>query len=1422
MTTRRCLRAAWCFGLGLTLLPGCGLDNLLLTPRGYQPSDPPRPVITGTAPPGADVRAMSASGEVVARAQATASGEFTLRLPPLVQATNLRLLAQKGAYTAKALVPLVPVHETTSAGTLDDHSTALAQVAAFAVIQQAGSSFQGTPPTALRALLASLNGPPTPELTAFAALVGQLLTAARQAGGDLGPFDIARFDLSADFVKAAGLGDDMAQRYAAALGAAAQGYSLQIACDPSRLNVMFTVDVSGRALDGNGVPQLMRQPLKAGHVFLGFTLDESSPITDPSIPNKLTPNDTRYVMSDDGKNGDEIAGDQIYTVVVPLARGARVLYKYTDGAAGDGFTGSEEWPGNARILEVEDVLTGRPDGQPDCLVIRRDAFGDEASNKNFVDLNAKARANGGTVSFDTDLGGMAAPLGKGSVRIGGLDAQALRKQPPLTPAGVPEARENGVCTVCPAPLVLDPDDTSPPALLRATRVSLDRVRVTFSKPLNAQDAVALDHYLYLDEAGHEVPVFAAAPQGADVILTLAATDPRAHAELRVHRMRDATVHGNMLERAAVEVGADDTAPTVVAAVARSILEIDPTSAVPDPTVGDIVDVTFDEVPEASAASDASRFQIDGLAVLAAAPMNLLAADPASSASPASSAHVVRLVTEPQRKGAPYVLHVRGVRDAAGNALDQDVSFEGFALYRVRFGAVVGFAFADRAGKTRGLPPGERLYLTGTPLGAARDLSGRDISVSAFGATRTDVTGWPQFEMKPGPDSYEGQPIYQIDLLLPKGNWSWKPAHGAEGDHLHPPVTLEKVYKNLATANDATGVRIDPVTMLAANGVSYAGARLSASGQEPPRRTVIFKRETPDELCDVSADVRCPFVVAGTWRDLLLDAQGRTQDYDDGIVALPPLRPALPDAAPPKLLDARARDSFSILLSFDKALGPTTALSASLVRADNQFGMPVTVIQSSDLRPHQIVLRLSGAAGDCAEALQPGVAYTVGYAGAADAAGHLDLDLHTQTLLAPETCVPFGPLVDRAPPRVTGVQATDLTEITVRFDKRVDPSTATVAAAYAVMSRGGTPLAISAAAMLPDQQSVALTTAPQQILTPYRLSVRGIADANDPPNVLTSTAVEFVGFGDRTPPNVLRVRAIGPGQVLVRFDKALDPLTAGDASRYAIPGLMVTQATFAGDPTRRVLAFNPALAPKIRDAVLLATSMMTAGQSYTLNVDGVHDLSGNPAKASAAFTGVAQPPAVDVVLEYQISDGMKVAGMLPSRAISLAELQASREGVFVLGARARVDNTPAPGNGPPVNDALGGFGMDGAQIDGLARPLLDNGVAPDLVPGDGVFTVRVPAVPLGTTIIWKAFASYSAAYHVANPSDPDAAFADALPGPSVFSDGQEYPGNENGMVVLDDAGKGSVRVRCLFGDEVTFKKASGGPAFVWITGDFSFR
>jgi hypothetical protein len=93
-------------------------------------------------------------------------------------------------------------------------------------------------------------------------------------------------------------------------------------------------------------------------------------------------------MRDDGEGGDNVAGDNVWTAVFELPyiatggkeKGVRIGYKYTYGYQGQGWTGTEEWPGNNRIMEIEDA-------NGDGIVVRYDYFADETSNKNVANLN---------------------------------------------------------------------------------------------------------------------------------------------------------------------------------------------------------------------------------------------------------------------------------------------------------------------------------------------------------------------------------------------------------------------------------------------------------------------------------------------------------------------------------------------------------------------------------------------------------------------------------------------------------------------------------------------------------------------------------------------------------------------------------------------------------------------------------------------------------------------------------------------------------------------------------------------------------------------------------------------------------------------------------------------------------------------------
>lgn len=136
----------------------------------------------------------------------------------------------------------------------------------------------------------------------------------------------------------------------------------------------------------------------AGTMFFTGAIHADSPIQDPqfeALLGSMTPNQPGWEMFDDGTHGDEVAGDQVFTITYKLPEGMRIFYKYTWGKVGERWTGTEEWPGNNRLLEVKDI-------NGDGYVWRHDNAKDEAYNKDKVN---QYLGGTGTVTWDTDQNG---------------------------------------------------------------------------------------------------------------------------------------------------------------------------------------------------------------------------------------------------------------------------------------------------------------------------------------------------------------------------------------------------------------------------------------------------------------------------------------------------------------------------------------------------------------------------------------------------------------------------------------------------------------------------------------------------------------------------------------------------------------------------------------------------------------------------------------------------------------------------------------------------------------------------------------------------------------------------------------------------------------------------------------------------------
>ena len=209
------------------------------------------------------------------------------------------------------------------------------------------------------------------------------------------------FDYTGD-----GVDDNDSAAFDAKLGEVAQLYRPAGCPDPDNLRLVLTVDFNATAKNGvcGAIDRFKWATDKPGKTmfFVGW-VHKDSVLQDPAVNTLLgasTPNQIQ--MYDDGTNGDAVAGDHIYTSTFVIPRGDpttgrvfRIGYKFTWGTRGALWSGSEEWPGNSRILEVVDV-------NGDGFVYRHESFGDEASNKDNSNLNPLA---GGSITWTSDLHG---------------------------------------------------------------------------------------------------------------------------------------------------------------------------------------------------------------------------------------------------------------------------------------------------------------------------------------------------------------------------------------------------------------------------------------------------------------------------------------------------------------------------------------------------------------------------------------------------------------------------------------------------------------------------------------------------------------------------------------------------------------------------------------------------------------------------------------------------------------------------------------------------------------------------------------------------------------------------------------------------------------------------------------------------------
>lgn len=301
-----------------------------------------------------------------------AGGRYILDLPD-AEYSNARLTAADTETTLTALVPFIAADSVLDGVDIDTHSTVAAMIV-DAATEASGIGLQVVDPCVL----------------------GAALDGIRAEIADGGP--------AADVFDEVDPGNGALEMPGAeTLAAAAAGVSLEGVLDPVLIRTVLEVDFNEGRLDGN-CDSISRfrwvrdEPGKQMY-FVGG-LHEESPVQDLEYNEPMgsgsgawTPN--QIPMFDDGTNGDAMAGDNIWTITLDLPRGARIGYKYTWGQQGQLWTGTEEWPGNQRILQIEDI-------NGDNFVRRRDNFADEATNKDKANLNRRGM---GEIDWESDVNG---------------------------------------------------------------------------------------------------------------------------------------------------------------------------------------------------------------------------------------------------------------------------------------------------------------------------------------------------------------------------------------------------------------------------------------------------------------------------------------------------------------------------------------------------------------------------------------------------------------------------------------------------------------------------------------------------------------------------------------------------------------------------------------------------------------------------------------------------------------------------------------------------------------------------------------------------------------------------------------------------------------------------------------------------------
>ena len=394
-------------------MAGCGVDAIVFGEftRGKQREVPGAGIteIAGTAPglSGGTVAFATGKGKGLDALGTTVApeGTFATQAPGSAEYTNLVVTVVSGGGEALGIVPRVDKKESVfdpdmrvDIGELGANST----FATLLVLAKAKGGLASLSTGAVAQALSEVvqkRDQGDPALKALSDMLGKLRAATSaplRTFPEAGESYLATAALPFDYADDAAPEVDTSA-FDAALDAALGAFEFH-ACYPSdRIRLVFIADMRAGGKNRNCIPN---DPFKSAKdepgksVFLTGAIHKDSPRcgdTDSQcLDDAMTDEANRALgnwapnviaMYDDGTHGDAAADDGLWTLALDLpwfdpgnGPAVRIGYKYTYGHPAQGWSGSEEWPGNQRLLELRDV-------NHDHVITRQDLFGDETTNK---------------------------------------------------------------------------------------------------------------------------------------------------------------------------------------------------------------------------------------------------------------------------------------------------------------------------------------------------------------------------------------------------------------------------------------------------------------------------------------------------------------------------------------------------------------------------------------------------------------------------------------------------------------------------------------------------------------------------------------------------------------------------------------------------------------------------------------------------------------------------------------------------------------------------------------------------------------------------------------------------------------------------------------------------------------------------------